>query len=252
MIKKTAFILVFSCFFPIIGLYSQPKATFQIVGGYSMPLGDYHGTFGSTYAQFTFGGNPDSSSYFMKSGINYGLIGKFPINRKTLPLSVTGSLLINGFGQNRQYANDSGTGYLEVDLKQNITTIGFGLEYSTFGKKTKLNPYLGLEFMINIFSGQFTSYESVSNITTLYSLISTVRAGLQARAGIDYVLHNNVGITLGAMYSTANLIGKSSGKDVTPNYYLNDAEHEDQGSVFPARSITYLQFFGGFSFYFGR
>lgn len=233
-------------------MISQPKATFQLIGGYSIPLKDYEGTFGNTYATFTFGGNPDSASYFMKSGINYGIIGKFPINRKKLPLNITGGLLINGFGQNKQYPNDSAGGYLELDLTQNITTIGFGLEFSAAGKKTVLNPYLGVEFIVNIFSGHFTSYESLSGTTTTYTLNNTFRGGVQARGGIDYVLHNNVGVTAGAMYTIANLIGKSSGKDITPNYYLNDSEHSDQGSVFPARTISYLQFFGGFSFYFGR
>jgi hypothetical protein len=215
-----------------------------------MPVGDYHGTFGETYGTALFGGNPDSSSYFMKSGVNYGLISKIPINRKTLPLNITGCLLINGFGQKKQYTVD--TGYVELDLTQNITTVGFGLEYNSAGKKTSLNPYAGVEFIVNLFSGQFISYESRSNTATTYSLNGTVRAGIQVRAGIDYVLHNNVGVSLGAMYSIANLIGKSSGKDINPNYFLNDAEHEDQGSIFPARNITYIQFFGGFSFYFGR
>jgi len=224
---------------------SQPKATVQLIGGYSIPLPDLKGTFGESPGKLTV--NSDSNTFFMKSGSNYGLVFKIPVKRKN-PVNILGSLSINSFGQKKLYTDTSG--YFEADISLIITTIGLGLEYSFAGKKTAFNPYASFEFTINLFSGQFTT--STGTDPTILNLNNTIRAGIQATAGIDYVLHNNVGITAGLKYAFANMIGKSSAQDVRPTYYLNDDDRFDVGVFYPARKITYFQIFGGISFYFGR
>ncbi|HEY3251659.1 MAG TPA: opacity family porin [Ignavibacteria bacterium] len=245
MKKKSAFFLIFAAFLIIKETYSQPAATVQLIGGYSIPLPDLKGTFGDSPGMLTI--NSDSNTFFMKSGVNYGLVFKIPIKRK-FPINIVGSLLINSFSQNKLYTDTSG--YFEADINQIITTVGIGLEYSFSGKKTIFNPYAGIEFTINLFSGQFTT--STGTDPTILNLKGTVRAGIQATAGIDYVLHNNIGVTAGIKYAYANMIGKKSAPDIRPTYYLNDDDRYDQGVFYPARNITYLQLFGGVSFYFGR
>jgi len=246
--NKIAVILIFSSFFVFNRLNSQPNATFQLLGGYSLPLGDYEGTFGETQSQFTHNGNPDSNSYFMKSGSNYGFVVKIAINKKTLPLNFVGSLLSNSFGQKKEYSGDSS--YTSVNLSQTITTFGIGIEYTMAGKKTIFNPFIMAQITLNLFSGQYIEYDG--EVTTTLNLYKTVRGGIQLGAGMDYVLHNNVGVCIGVRYSFDNLIGKSTGQNTPGNYNLNDAAHEESDGFYDAKNITYLQFFGGVSFYFGR
>lgn len=246
MTKKTAFLYFFLALLVFNLTYSQPAATIQLTGGYSVPLPDLKGDFGSTRYTFTANGNPDSNTYFMKSGINYGIVLKVPISRKNLPINFIGTLLINSFNNSTEY--DDTAGYTTINLNQTITTFGVGLEYSFAGKKTKIYPYISAEFIANLFSGKY----SENNDAIALKLFHTMRGGFQFTAGLDYVVQNNVGVTLGARYSFANIIGKNSGKDTPSNYYLNDAEHEDLGAMWASKNITYLQFFGGVSFYFGR
>ena len=82
---------------------------------------------------------------------------------------------------------------------------------------------------------------------------STFRVGIGAGGGIDFAFHQNVGIVIGAKYTFANIIGKSSGTSAsTQIYYLNDGEYTDNGAVYKPRNIQYLQIYGGVSFYFGK
>jgi len=249
--KKIAIFLLFSTFLFNDELFSQPAATVQLIGGYAVTLPDLKGEFGSTRNQFTGNGNPDSNTYFLKSGSNYGLVFKIPINRKKLPFNITGSLIISSFSNSTSY-NIADTNYITVDLNQTHITFSTGIEYSLTGKKTIINPYFGIEMTMTLFSGQFTDFDKYLNTTNTSSLVHTVRAGFQASAGVDWVLHNNVGITAGARYTYANVFGKSSGTDKQSDYYLNDGERTNKGAFYNARKITYLQFFGGVSFYFGR
>lgn len=245
MTAKKAFFFIIPLIFLIQTSYSQPKATVQLIGGYAIPLPDLAGTFGET--RETQGG--DFNNYLMKPGLDYGICFLFPINRKKFPLNIAGSLLINSFSQSKEYPLGGST-YIKVDLSQTITSFGLGVGYTFAGRKTKLNPYVDIQFIMSLFSGHYTE-DNGTDVRT-WTLLHTVRGGLQGTVGIDYVLHNNVGVTLGVRYAYANLIGKSSGQDTQTDYYLNDAEHLDQGVVYRAKKITHMQIFGGASFYFGR
>jgi hypothetical protein len=245
--KKLIFLLFFAVILNVS--YSQPTGIVHLKAGISIPLPDLAGTFGETREQFTGNGNPDSNTYFMKAGLSYGLAFKVPINRKKLPINITGSLMNSNFSQKKEYSQD--TSYVNVNLIQNITTLSAGLEYSFAGKKTKINPFAGAEFTVNFFSGVYT--EQYVDKTDTKDLKNTVRAGVQFSAGSEFVLHNNVGILLEAKYCIANLIGKSYKQDSQLIYNLNDAEHTDEnGATWKAKTISYYELLAGVSFYFGR
>lgn len=251
MNRKTVFLLLFTAFFVNEITYSQPAATFQLLAGYSFPLPDLKGSFGSTREQFTGNGNPDSNTYFMKPGLSYGIAVKVPINRKKFPINVIGSLNINQFSNKAEY-NIGDTNFIKSEISQTITTFGAGLEYIHITRKSLINPYAGIKFTLNLFSGQYNETETYFNSDKTLNLVNTARLGIEANAGFDWVLHNNVGLTLAMRYSYANIIGKSTEKDTPSEYYLNDGEHTVEGITYPAKKITYLQIFGGVSFYFGR
>jgi len=226
---------------------SQPTATVQFIGGYSMPLGDYKGTFGETRFQFTGNGNPDSSTYFMKSGINYGIFVKVPISKRS-PFSIKGGVAFNVFSQSKEYTE--GTGSVTVDLKQSLFGITLGTDYDFGGTRSKIRPFIGAEISGTFFAGSYT--EDYIDSTESFSLNAAFRLGVNAAAGVDITLHNNLGVIVGAKYSIANLVGKKYEADTRTRYNLNDDSYTYNNTTYPSRSITFLQFYGGISFYFGR
>ncbi len=227
--------------------FSQPTGTVQLIGGYSLPLGDLKGKFGETRDKFTGNGNPDSNTYFMKSGINYGIFIKIPVTRKS-KINFTGGIAFNIFSNSIDYNDTSGS--VTINLSQSIFGFTLGGEYNFATKRSKVNPFFGAEVSVNFFSGKYTE-EYISSTNTL-TLNSTVRLGLNLGAGVDVVVHNNIGLLLGGKYGFANLIGKSYSADTQKNYNLNDGSYTLNGSNYPSKSITFLQFYGGISFYFGR
>ncbi len=226
---------------------SQPSATVQFIGGYSMPLGDYTGTFGELRSQFTGNGNPDSGTYFMKPGVNYGIFLKFPVTKKS-PFSIKGGIGFNGFAQSKEYTES--TGSVKVDLSQSILGISIGGEYDIADRKSKIRPFAGIELSANFFSGKYT--EDYTDSTETFEMKGAVRMGVNLSAGVDFVLHNNIGVLVGAKYSFANVIGKSYIADARKIYGLNDASYTSENRSYPSRNITFLQLYGGMSFYFGR
>jgi hypothetical protein len=227
--------------------FSQPTATVQFYGGYSMPLADLKGSFGKTFATWTGGGNPDSNTYFMKSGVNYGIYVKLPISRKS-NVNIVGGIGFDAFSNYASYDDSLGTG--EFDLSLSVLSIIIGSEYIFQTKKSKINPFIGAEASINVFGGKLTAV--YPTITNEYSMNSTIRLGFQVGGGIDFVIHNNIGILVGAKYAYANLIGKIYKPDIGFKYNLGDDEHTSNGATYPEKKIMFLHFYGGMSFYFGR
>ena len=246
MFKK----LLFLAFFVLTSasVFSQPAANIQLSGGMSFPLPDLKGTFGDDLAHFISNGNPDSNSYFLKTGFNYGLGVKFPVNRKTLPINIIAGLSINSFTQSKEY-NENGY-YVKPTLSMSITTLNAGIEFSPGNRKSIIYPYAGASFTLNLFSGSYV--EDYIDSSTTYNLSNTARGGIELNAGVDIVLHNNVGLNVAAKYSFANLFGKSYAADLKRTYYLKDDQYAENGITYPAKNITYLQISGGVSFYFGR
>lgn len=227
--------------------YSQPTATVQFIGGYSMPLGDYRGTFGDTRDKFTGNGNPDSNSYFMKSGINYGIFIKIPVKKQS-PFNIKGGVAFNVFSQTKEYTE--GTSSITVTLKQSLFGLTMGSEYDFGGRKSKIRPFAGAELSGIFFAGKYTE-DYIDSVET-YNLNAAFRLGVNVVAGVDVTLHNNIGVVVGAKYSFANLIGKSYEADTRTKYNLNDESYTLNNISYPSRNITFLQFYGGVSFYFGR
>lgn len=227
-------------------VYSQPKARVQFTAGYSYPLPDLRGNFGEYYYQWTGNGNPDTNTFFMKSGINFGFIVKFPFSYKS-NLNISTGITFNSFSNSVAYDDTSGSG--DFDLTQSHVGVSLGSEYIFQSKKRKLSPFLGLEVSLNFFGGKL----KVNGGAVEYSMNPTIRIGISGGGGIDYELHQNLGLIAGVKYCYANIIGKSYKKDIAFKYNLNDGEHiSDNGVKYPKKNITFLQFYGGMVFYFGK
>lgn len=239
-------IIIMVCFFGQRSI-SQPTGTVIFYGGYSAPLGDLKGEFGNTYDTWTGNGNPDTNTYFMKSGISYGIYVKFPVKRKS-PLQVTGGIGFNVFSNSQVYNDNSGAA--DISLTQSHLAIVLGSEYNFATAKSKINPFIGAEAMVNVIGGKLTIIFPTE--TKDFTMNSTIRLGLQLGAGVDFVVHHNIGLVLGAKYAFANLVGKSFQEDFGTKYNLGDAAHDYNGASYPSKNIQYLHLYGGMAFYFGR
>lgn len=221
--------------------FAQPRATVQFFGGYSLPLGDLRGNFGDTTITPY---NSDSLTYLMSYGINYGITYKRPVFMKSGNFNLIASLLFNAFGRSKDFNN------VTVKLKQNIISLCVGAEWQFSPKRGVVNPFIDFEFMGNVFNGSLT--QEFSSTTYTITMRSAFRLGVITGGGIDFALHQNVGLIIGAKYSYANLVGRGYVKDTDKNYGLNDKEYTIGNALYPARNIEFIQFYGGVSFYFGK
>ena len=179
---------------------AQPTGTVMFYGGYSVPMGDLKGEFGNTFDTWTGNGNPDTNTYFMKSGISYGIYVKFPVKRKS-PFQITGGIGFNVFSNSRVYNDPSGAA--DISLTQSHLAVVLGSEYNFATKKSKLNPFVGAEAMVNVIGGKLSII--FPDETKDFTMNSTIRLGFQFGGGMDIVVHNNIGFVIGAKYADTGL-----------------------------------------------
>lgn len=223
---------------------AQPKLTLNVTAGYSQPMGDFNNGFGINDTV------PDSWPYLMRSGYNIGVTGKYIVNKKK-NIKVVLALNYNGFKNWGDLAvtSDNGSGFPTTDTVQflpkvAILALSVGGEYS-FNPKATFNPFAGLDFTTNFFSGSYQSNPS-SNFQKS-QLKAETRFGLNIGGGVDYNISKYVGAIFGAKYCFANLIGKGGESDVESyQVALNDESNGLQDS----RNISYFQFYAGVSFFF--
>jgi hypothetical protein len=245
--RKAISLLIISAAFLCLNVpvYSQPKAILEIYVGYSLPTGDLKGTFGPTLETFT--SNPDSNTYFMKSGYSFAF-GLKELYGKKKNFFLSAQLGFNVFHQNVDYNLNTSTPE-NMQLTMRITSLYVGAGW-LFNPRKGINPWVEFGLLGSYFSGVLD--DILNTINTQHFLRHTVRLGVQGEAGIDIPINNNVGVIFGTKLSFANIIGKSYEPDDAQNYSLNDKEHVENNATYPTKNITYYQFFGGVSFYFGR
>lgn len=212
---------------------SQPRLTLHAYGGYSIPLPKLRGDISQTV---------NYNDYGMKYGYNFGVDGKFTVE-KSSRIKVTASVNYNLFRNNDVFTEINGN----QTRKMNILTAGIGVEYS-FLPKNNLNPFLGVEFTGNFFSGSLIN-QIGDTVHTELNQKAESRYGLVINAGIDVISSKQIGIVAGVRYNMANLFGKDSASVSQDEYALWDKRLDVNGTSVDAKNIQYLQLYAGVSFY---
>lgn len=231
----------------ILSTYSiiaQPKFTIDVTGGYSLPLPQLKGTIDSVNSS-------SNESYFMKTGFNLGLTGKYAVDKKR-KLRITLGGAYNKFTGAQTYSHTN-----TIDFHTNLTIISasLGAEYS-FTPKEKTAPFVGIEFSGNFLSGKTEETVTASSTadhdtfgTTTSTLVSSSRFGFAVGGGVDVAFNKSIGALFGFKYNFANIIGKEySSTSAAGVYNLNDKEN---GTV-KAKNIMFFQIYLGVSFYLGQ
>lgn len=233
--------------------YPLHRFSIHIHGGYTTTLPDLKGEFPTDLVS-----NKNPRPYFTNSGFNFGLDGKYMIDKKRtfgVVLNLTYTMLSSGdkaIDLLSVYGDDSlGTGTYRYNLS--LFTIGVGAEYN-FAPLRPAQPFVNALFTTNIIGGNIKYDPSGDFPGTARdnSMESAIRFGAVFGAGVDVKLSRSIGIIIGGKYAFANLFGKDStgGYFEDPGastYGLNDKETTTSKS----RKMAYLQFYAGMSFYFG-
>ena len=134
-------------------------------------------------------------------------------------------------------------GFSEDVVRENIHifNIFLGAEYALLPKEV-ISPFIGSNFTANFISGSNFDAET--------------RFGVEFNVGANVVKSETFGFLLGMKYSFANLIGKKTntsdlGRDST-KLPLNDEEFTYNSRSYDSKGISYLQFYGGVSFFLGQ
>lgn len=236
MKKLSAIFAILAVLFAVTSSFAQPQITLHVTGGYNLPMGDLKGVIG-TDTLF-------KQNYLQKSGFNVGADGKYFLGKKR-NVGITLSAGYNSFTSGTFTATDNSTQILKI----NSFTIGLGAEYD-FMPKGKANPFLGVEFTGNFFSGKGTQTTS-GGVATDYTMNSASRFGIQGNFGVDFALSKMIGAVVGLKYNMANLIGKDSAQTTTVGGTTFNLVDKAYGSV-TAKSLGWLSIYGGISFYFNR
>jgi outer membrane protein W len=238
--KLVALLVVLAAFLSLNNntAFSQPQLKVHVTGGYNVPLPDLKGDLLDSADQV--------NTLGMKSGFNAGADVKYYLGKKR-NVGITLGLTYNSF------SNSADSTSYSVKSTLNDFSVGLGIEYS-FIPKGKTQPYLGLEFTGNFFSGDGTFTPSVGT-EQKYTLISASRFGIAIGGGIDFAFSKSVGANIGVKYHMANLIGKDYDTTTTlgsTEFPLNDKEYTSGSFTSPAKNISYIQLSAGLSFFFNH
>lgn len=237
---KIKFILAF-LIISALSIYSQPRLVIAVTGGYDLPLPQLKGT-------ITSANKSSGESYWVKTGYNIGLQGKYAVDKKRL-FRITFGGSYNKFSGKETYFHIKNVDHNAV---VNIISAGLGAEYS-FTPKEKTAPFIGLDLTGNFISGKTEEIvtdsaqtDHTSTGTFITTMKNAVRFGFAIGGGVDVAFNKSLGAVFGAKYHWANVIGKEYlSSSAAGEYNLNDKEY----STVKAKNIMYFQIYLGVTFY---
>jgi len=242
--KKAFALLVIMILVSTGSIFAQPRLVIAVTGGYNLPLPQLKGTIDSANSEL-------GESYFVKTGFNLGLSGKYALDKKgKVRLTFGGSY--NKFTGEEAYSHTNDVAY---HTNMSILSANLGAEYS-FSPREKTAPFIGLDLTGNFLSGKTEETVTIPTTadhndpgTTTTNLKSASRFGLAVGGGVDVAFNKSIGAVFGAKYHFANLIGKDYiATSSAGEYNLNDKEN----GTMKAKNIMYFQLYLGVTFYFNQ
>jgi opacity protein-like surface antigen len=194
--------------------------------GLTSPTVDYSGDAKDFYA---------GTKYGLRSGINYGAIGKVTLGPLNGRVSILYASLDNSGNANPNQPNSS------LEIKNNIfmftlgTEFGFGIPFSP------VKPFAGIDLLFSSISGTYNFNQTAEVSNSEKSIKSASRTGLGFSIGAEVGFGKSVTMDLSLRYNLHNLFGKeyegvtnSNDRDLAyaflndakdPNYSATDSKH---------------------------
>jgi hypothetical protein len=244
--KVSALIIILAVIFAATSSsFAQPKLLIHVTGGYSLPLGELKGDLADAFATPPVVANPKKA--YMKTGFNFGADIKYAFDKKGYFRGALGlgyNMFSNSYDLTTPVANT-------FKVKFNYFGFSIGPEVN-FLPKGKANPFIGVDFTGNFYSGKQTWTTLDSNFTES-TLTTGSRFGLAFGGGLDVKLGKKVGFVVGLKYNLINLIGKKAyDSTVTPTageYALYDKEYTQGGTTWNSMNLSDLKIYVGVTFF---
>jgi hypothetical protein len=181
--------------------------------GFTSPAGDYGGDPSDYYL---------GNKYGLKSGINFGAMGKLGLGPIGFNLSILYTPMSNSGVADPNKPNST------ADISQHLLTIGIGSHFGFGVPLAPVVPYVGLDILISSLSGS-VKFQGVDNVTSSeIDMSSATRTGLGINGGVEIKL-GGTKLDLSLRYNMINLFSKSydgafGGNRIEAYKYLNDGK----------------------------
>lgn len=183
-------------------------------------------------------------NFGVRNGWGINAFGKIPLDKQKGNLRVIIQGSYNHFQANFNDPLANG------DVKYNVISLGPGIE-NNFTPKFSVKPFVGAAILASMISGS-SSFTDTSNIKHDVTIKNSFRLGYTLYAGIEYGVSNNVGIQIGAKFTSNNTWLKSSKDDGNETEFaLRDAFTSPQIPYGGWKNFAYTSFYIGTSIYFG-
>lgn len=167
----------------------------------------------------------------MRSGLNYGLMGKVQLGPLNGRLSISYATLDNNGNANPNQPNST------LEIKNNLfmftlgTEFGFGIPFSP------VKPYAGIDILFSTISGTYNFQGTADVSSGEKSIKSATRTGLGFSIGSEVSFGKSFTLDLSLRYNLINLFGKSY-DGLTNSNDRNDAYTNLNDAADPNYSAT--------------
>ena len=198
-------------------VYSQIPIGIKIgpMIGLTSPTIDYGGDVKDFYA---------GTKYGMRSGVNFGAMGKIAIGPLNGRISVGYSSLSNTGVPNLNQPNST------LEVKNNILMFTIGTEFGFGIPFSPVKPYAGIDLLFSTFSGSRNFNNTAEVNSGEVSMKSASRTGLGFAIGAEVSFGKTLTADLSLRYNLHNMFGKeyegvtnSNDRNLAYNF-LNDAK----------------------------
>lgn len=195
-IMKTIKILIPVLFFLASSmLYSQLSLKVGPMLGLTSPTVDYSGDVKDFYA---------GTKYGLRSGINYGVMGKLQFGPLNGRISLSYASLDNSGNANPDQPNST------LEIKNNLFMVTLGTEFGFGIPFSPVKPYAGIDVLFTTISGTFNYHSTTGVPTGERSIKSASRTGLGLAVGTEITFGKSFTADLSLRYNLINLFGKSN------------------------------------------
>jgi opacity protein-like surface antigen len=205
--------------------FSQISLKLGPVIGLTSPTSDYTGDTKDFYA---------GTKYGMRSGINFGAMGKLQFGPLNGRISVVYSSLSNDGVGDPNFPNSS------LEISNNLVMFTIGTEFGFGIPFSPVKPYAGIDLLFSSISGTFR-FQGLQNVNSNENSIkSSSRTGLGFAIGSEISFGKTFTADISLRYNLINLFGKeytnvtnanridsytSLNDDADPNYSASDDKH---------------------------
>ena len=183
-------------------------------------------------------------NFGVRNGWGINALGKFPIDKQKGNLRV----IVQG-SYNHFQGNFNNTIDANGDIRYNIISGGVGIE-NNFTPTFSVKPFVGALLLGSLISGG-SSFDT-SGVPFDITIKNSFRLGYSLYAGIEYAVSNNIGLQLGAKFTSCNTWLKSSKNNGSnTEFVLRDAFSSPQIPYGGWKNFAFTSFYIGTSIYFG-